>query len=286
MDYRAQSGPQTNFLTQAIEARFDSNLTAFQGFEPGGTQYAQSGIGWVNQATGLGTARDKTIQGVFLGYSPTDMGTLSSLYHGDDLSARIIDIPGDEMMRRPFKVTVGNEGADKWLASEFKRLLARGALLDGLRWGRLFGGAWCIVGAEDGLPASEPFQAERANGVDWLRVVDRRFMWPITYYQQGPKMGTPSRYVVSQTYAGVAQGSYLIHESRMIKFGGVPTGIRERNLNASYDYSVLDRCWPQLRLFSTLWKGVELLITEGPQAVYKVKGLANKMMAGQGDAMR
>ena len=31
---------------------------------------------------------------------------------------------------------------------------------------------------------------------------------------------------------------------------------------ASYDYSVLDKCWPQLRMFETLWKGVELLIVE------------------------
>ena len=38
-------------------------------------------------------------------------------------------------------------------------------------------------------------------------------------------------------------------------------------------------------MFETLWKGVELLIVEGPQAVYKVKGFAEKLMANQGKAL-
>lgn len=268
-----------SWLTDVIEARFDS----FSGFE---NTAGAAGVGWVNPVTGMGTERDKTAAGRYMGYTPVDLITLSSLYHGDDLCARIIDIPGDEMLRRPFAVTTEDEDIDKVLAEEFERLEAREMLLSGIRWGRLYGGSWIVLGCEDGMPASEPFRPEQADGVDYLRVVDRRFMWPVSYYERGAKMGMPDRYVISQTYAGVAQGSYVIHESRMIKFGGAPTGLREKNLNASYDYSVLDRCWPQLRMFSTLWKGAELLITEGPQAVYKIKGFANAMMAGQKEKLR
>jgi phage-related protein (TIGR01555 family) len=287
MGAKELSGPKTSWLDMAEESRLD---TQFQGFEAG-TQMAgragAPGVGWCNPVTGMGTTRDKTAAGVYQGYTPVDLITLSNLYHGDDLSARIIDIPGDEMLRRPYRVTVKDEDdATEFLRKEFKRLYARRSLLEGTRWGRLYGGAWGVLGADDGRPASEPLIAEKAKEVGYLRVVDRRFMWPVSYYETGPKMGDPDRYVISQTYAGVAQGSYVIHESRMIRFHGVPTGLREKNLNAGYDYSVLDRCWPQLRMFSTLWKGVELLITEGPQAVYKVKGLADKLMAGQRDALR
>ena len=35
-----------------------------------------------------------------------------------------------------------------------------------------------------------------------------------------------------------------------------------------------------------MWKGVEILITDGPQAVYKVKGLFDKILAGQEAAMQ
>jgi hypothetical protein len=53
---------------------------------------------------------------------------------------------------------------------------------------------------------------------------------------------------------------------RALNLDGVRTAQREQNMNASYDYSVLDKCWPQLRMFETLWKGVELLVVEGPKA--------------------
>jgi hypothetical protein len=39
-------------------------------------------------------------------------------------------------------------------------------------------------------------------------------------------------------------------------------------------------------MFEGVWKGVEILITDGPQAVYKVKGLFDKILAGQENAMQ
>ena len=263
------------------------NLTGFSGFDSVSfsTNPGRAGVGWANAATGMGTPRDKTTFGVFHGYSPIDLISLSNLYHGSDLASRIIDVPADEAFRLPFKVSVGDEALDKKLASELERLSVHERYLESCVWGRLFGGAWTVLGVDDGQPASEPLDLDRAGEVQWLQVVDRRFMWPISWYSDGPKAGTPDKYTLSQTWVGVAQGAYTIHESRMIRWPGVRTAQRERNMNASYDYSVLDKCWPQLRMFETLWKGVELLIVEGPQAVYKVKGFAEKLMANQGQAL-
>lgn len=269
-----------------VTTHLDS-LTGFRGFDSGNfsTNPGRPGVGWANQATGMGTARDKTTFGVFHGYSPIDLISLSNLYHGSDLASRIIDVPAEEAFRLPFKVSVGDDTLDKALARALEHLAVRERYLESCVWGRLFGGAWTVLGIDDGQPASEPLDLDRAGEVQWLQVVDRRFMWPISWYNEGPKAGTPDKYTLSQTWVGVAQGAYTIHESRMIKWPGVRTAQRERNLNASYDYSVLDKCWPQLRMFETLWKGVELLIVEGPQAVYKVKGFAEKLMAGQGAAL-
>jgi len=270
-----------------LENRFDNSLNGFQGFDPL-ARNGQPGTGWVNAVTGMGTLSDKTAQGQFHGYNPTDLITLSNLYHGDDLSARILDMPGNEELRLSFKLTTGDANVDEYLSDLVETLETREHFLASRRWARLFGGSWIILGCEDGLPASEPLRPERATkGIEWLRTVDRRFMWPVRYYQDGPKKGSPDLYIVSQAYAGVAEGAYLIHESRMIGFPGAPTGIREKNLNASYDYSVLDKIWPQLRMHAVIWKGIEILITEGPPAVYKVIGLAEKMLAPGGeDALR
>ena len=263
------------------------NLTGFPGFNSPSysTNPGRPGVGWVNDVTGMGTARDKTTYGVFHGYSPIDLISLSNLYHGSDLASRIIDVPVDEAFRLPFKVSVGDETLDKELARQLEHLAVRERFVESCAWGRLFGGAWTVLGVDDGQPASEPLNAEAASEVQWLQTVDRRFMWPISWYSTGPKAGTPDKYTLSQTWVGVAQGAYTIHESRMLRWPGVRTAQRERNMNASYDYSVLDKCWPQLRMFETLWKGVEVLIVEGPQAVYTVKGFAEKLMANQGAAL-
>ena len=270
----------------AVTTHLD-NLTGFQGFDSVNfsTNPGREGVGWANQATGMGTARDKTTYGVFRGYSPIDLISLSNLYHGSDLASRIIDVPADEAFRLPYKVSVGDTVADAELAKQLEHLAVRERFLESCVWGRLFGGAWTVLGVDDGQLASEPLDLDRAGEVQWLQVVDRRFMWPISWYSDGPKAGTPERYTLSQTWVGVATGAYTIHESRMIRWPGVRTAQRERNMNASYDYSVLDKCWPQLRMFETLWKGVELLIVEGPQAVYMVKGFAAKLMANQGAAL-
>ena len=269
-----------------VNTHLDS-LTGFQGFDSVNfsTNPGRPGVGWSNAATGMGTPRDKTTYGVFNGYSPIDLISLSNLYHGSDLASRIIDVPREEAFRLPYKVSVHDEALDKRLAQAFEHLAVRERFLESSIWGGLFGGAWTVLGIDDGQPASEPLNVERAGEVQWLQVVDRRFMWPISWYNDGPKAGTPDKYTLSQTWVGVANGAYTIHESRMIKWPGVRTAQRERNLNASYDYSVLDKCWPQLRMFETLWKGVELLIVEGPQAVYTVNGYAEKLMANQGQAL-
>lgn len=276
-----------------VYERADAFL-GFQGFELGAGDttggYGMGGapgVGWVNNVTGMGTDRDKTAYGKYAGYSPVDLITLANLYHGDDLSARIIDTPVNEVFRLPYKVSVGSDRLDKEILEDLQRLSVRDRFVDSYRWGQLFGGAWTVYGADDGRPASEPLNPRALRrGVEWLQVVDRRFMWPISWYQDGPKAGTPDKYVLSQNWVGVAAGAYVIHESRMIRWPGVPTGQRERNLNASYDFSALDRAWPHIRMYNTLWKGVELLITEGPQAVYKVKGLAKALMADRGKDLR
>lgn len=246
------------------------------------------GSGWVNQATGMGTARDKTIYTTYsTTFSPLDVYVLSALYHGHDLAARIVDVIPEEALRLPFTVTVpGNEKADKLLVEEFERLELREHLLAGWIWGRCFGGGATIIGAQDGRSASEPLDWNRVRKpVMWLQTVDRRYLWPETYYTSGPKNGKVERYYLNDSSPGGSQ-SFSIHESRMILWPGARTAQQERDLNNSWDLSVLDRCYPALKAFETVYKGVELLITEGPQAVYKVKGLFEKLVAGEENTLR
>jgi uncharacterized protein len=255
--------------------------------------------GWYNPMTGLGTGRDKTTYTRFGVMRALDTQTLAGMYHGHDLSARVVDVIPDEELRLPFCLEIeleDDDGEDEpetkdakaaksFLKSEFKRLNARQHILDGRRWGRCFGGAATIIGAQDRQSASLPLRLDRVRQVDWLRTLDRRYLWPNTWYTKGAKNGQVETYNLNDTHPGGSE-SFVIHESRLILWPGSATAQREKDWNFSWDHSVLDRCWGVLRSFETLYRGVELLITDGPQAVYKVRGLMDQIIAGHEDAIR
>lgn len=247
-----------------------------------------TGTGFYNKITGLGTARDKTEYTQFSTiFRPLDTQTLAALYHGHDLSARIVDVVPDEGLRLPYHVEVeGDSKAEALIADEFERLEVREHLLQGWTFGRCFGGAATIVGARDGISASKPLNWDRLREpIAWLKTVDRRYLWPNTWYVGGPKNGQVETYWLSDISPGHSD-CFVIHESRLILWPGARTAQQERDQNNSWDLSVLDRCWNTLKSFETVYRGIELLVTEGPQAVYKVRGLIEKLAAGEEDKIR
>lgn len=240
---------------------------------------------WANALTGYGTNRDKTTYGFFSGYQPTDLLTLSSLFHGSDLAARVVEAQPEEELRRDFCVKTGDDKVDVELKRRLAEIEFRPNLLECRIWGRLYGGSALVMGCDDGGSAAEPLRLDRVKSFPWVQVVDRRFLWPVSWYQSGPKAGTPDRYVVSNAWTGVISGAYTLHETRMVKLPGVRTGRREKLLNASWDFSILDKVIPQIRALETIYKGAEILVVDGPQGVYKVKNLMDQILAGNENAM-
>lgn len=243
--------------------------------------------GWVNEVTGFGTDRDKTQYTTFLGALKLTDNQLSNLYHGDDLAGRMIDLVPDEMLREGFSVDVKDPKTNQEVGDALDAIAARDTLADGIRWGLLYGGGGCIIGADDGRPASTPLIPERAHGISYLYPVDRRYLWPLTYYKdpRHPKRGQVETYLVSPTsyHEGLTEFS-VIHETRMILFGGAKTGIRERELNQGWDLSLLQRAFDVLRSFNTAYKAAEIMLTDGNQTVFKMQGL-REMIGAQGEEL-
>lgn len=242
---------------------------------------------WVNEATGFGTGRDKTTYGYILAPRVLADDELSALYHADDMAARMIDVVPQEMLREPFTIETGDPELDTLIADKFETLDVRSKMGDGIRWGRCYGGAALLIGADDGNDASDPLQLERVKDLSYLYCIDRRFLWPVDYYSQEghPKFGQPSLYSVT-ALGGHAYSSTTVHESRLIIFRGAPTGTRERLQLASWDLSYLQRAYDVLRQFNTGWKSVETLLTDGNQAVFKMTGLSEMINSGGETALR
>jgi phage-related protein (TIGR01555 family) len=234
---------------------------------------------WQNPLTGLGTDRDKTAYSQFIGDRLLMDGELSAIYHGSDLAGRMVDIVPDEMLREGFTVDVGDPKANTELADQFEALALDDKLADAIRWGRLYGGGGLLLGADDGKSAATALEPERAKALTYLYVFDRRYLWPLTYYRDAghPKLGQAETYMVTSPSFNVDAPVSVVHESRLVLFGGATTGIRERDANAGWDYSILQRATKVLADFDLGWGAASVLLADGNQAVFKISGLAEAL---------
>ena len=250
--------------------------------------------GWVNSVTGLGLAtRDKVMQGRFYGMAQVSDEVLEAMYYGDDLAARIVSAPVDEAMRQGFEVEPASEEDDAgesalWDACE--AMGVAGKFAEAATWGRLFGGAALWMGANDGGETSAPLRDEAVRSFDFLHVLDKRELTPLTYYSDPAHamFGKVETYQVnlSSRALGLATVVAVVHESRLILFGGAPTSARERAKMMGWDHSVLHSVYGALLQANANWQSVSYLMSDASQAVYKVKGLIELLAAGQEDTMR
>lgn len=244
--------------------------------------------GWSNPVTGFGTSRDKSTHNRYTGGCVLGEEELSLLYHGDDLAALVVDIVPDEMLREGFSLDAGDPDVNADLAEQVEALGMVEKLADAIRWGRLYGGGALLLGADDGRSAATPLIPERAQALSYLYVFDKRYLYPLTWYRTAghPKLGMPETYMVTATGSYAENPVSIVHESRLVLFGGATTGLREAQSNNSWDLSVLQRVAKVLGDFNIGWSAAAVLLQDGNQAVFKMAGLADAIAAGQGDALK
>jgi hypothetical protein len=146
---------------------------------------------FVNEIAGYGTSRDRVAQGYWGAFQAINWAELAALYYDDDIAARIVDTRVEHMLRRGFDI---EEYADvESLEEQLEQLEFETKLGLAMTWARLFGGAALIIGADDGLDPQYPLLVDRVRGVRFVNVVDRRFIYPISYYADptSPKFGEP-----------------------------------------------------------------------------------------------
>lgn len=240
---------------------------------------------WANAITGFGTDRDKTSYGYVTRNRFLSDEELSALYHGDDLAARMVDLVPEEMLRDGFCVETDEAELDQIIDEKLDELGAVDRFGEALRWERLFAGSAVLVGADDGRDASRPLKPEAARDISYLYTLDRRLLWPNSYYTEPghPRLGLPETYLVTTPTAQGAPAS-VVHETRLIIFRGEPAAAYERIANSSWGVSVLQRAYEALRMYNTAWKAVEIMLTDSNQAVFKMANLIHLLGSKDGRA--
>lgn len=235
---------------------------------------------WVNAITGLGGSRDKTVQGRFCTSTLLTLQELSDLYHFADIPKRIVSAVIQDGTRQGLQI------ADEDLAKAWKSWQAMNKLRSAATWGRLYGGGMVILGTDGFMdqPLPEPLPQ---GGLRYLLVVDRRDMYVEDRYTDigSEKFGEPQHYRISKSTEGGQLIGAVIHESRVIAFGGAETDDRVRQRNGGWDLSVLQAPYDVLRDVEGGWRSVMLLLQDLSQAVFKIKGLASMIAEGEKDTL-
>ena len=270
---------------------------------------------WANTLTGLGTGRDKTTHTLPGWVRPLTPLELEVLYATDDIATRMVRAVVDEAFREEWTIlpvedpaepdidpnerhdafdAKPNPGADR-LKARMKELDAWRKLHDAWVWGRLYGKGAVLLGADDGQDWSEPLDLERVRSFDFLTVLDRRDLTPYEWYAdlQEEKFGQIATYYVQPV--GVYMGTpydgnatnppIVVHESRMIIFGGELTNKRQRLANQGCDYSILQKSFRALQLTNNNWQSASTLLADAGQGVFKIRGLID-MIAQNPDLMQ
>lgn len=247
---------------------------------------------FLNTITGLGDATRNKLVGMQQTYDPVlDVSFLESLFRSSDLAWRIVSSLPSEAMKDGFGLTTpAGDEAPEDVAQQAQEVIDAAECmglsdkaLEAACWGRGYGFGAIVLGIVGAGKPEEPYDDENVNGrLSWMMVTDRRWMQAATYYNdpESDRFGEVEKYRITPASTQANMESFIIHETRVERFPGVLTSLRERQQNAGCDYSVMQRIEPVLEQTTQNWEAVCQLMADMSQGVFSVDGLIDMLATG------
>jgi len=191
-----------------------------------------------------------------------------------------VNLPPREMLRQGFGIKCPDTTAASKVAARHRDLDTLGKVKEATIWGRCFGGAVLLIGADDGQDPRLPLNEQGIRSLSFLQVYDRRMVWPEEWETdpRSPYFNQPRIYRLTNYRTGLGS---CVHASRVIRFGGEHTGNQERWFLNGWDYSVLQHTYEPIRQFSACYKAAEYMLGDASQGVFKIRGLLAMIAGGQ-----
>jgi phage-related protein (TIGR01555 family) len=206
-------------------------------------------------------------------------------YAQGGLAARVVDLPADTSTSTG--VTV--KGLGPQVQAEFDRLQVMQSLSDALRWSLLDGGGALVMISADLGTMDQPLNVDSLQRIEEFRVVSVVDMTAGTETYADPKL---PNYGMPITYRVKWRGNREldVHESRIIEIPGGPRafdGIVSQLQNIPWAGAGLSpmACLAINRYRRTV-ELAEKLMERSQQAIHKMKGLAEMILAKQEAAVR
>ncbi len=237
--------------------------------------------GWENLFTGMGRInQDKKTATTFIAGKFMQEQELIDLYVANGLARKIIDILPNSMLREGFKI---DKDEGELIGSRLEVLNAFKEIELLLKWNRLFGGAICVMGINDGsIDLSNPVNYQNIQELIFLRTYDRwRISWSSADLYNNP---THAKYGQIQYYTiNPMNGlpSFRVHESRCIVMRGCDIPESARVMNQGWGTSVMQDTIDTLRSLGSCLSGLDSIIDDFITSVLSVKNLADMMYSGE-----
>lgn len=218
---------------------------------------------------------------------------LNSLYRNDWIATKIIDIIPEDMVKNWYRLTtqVQPDKLEEFATAE-RRTHIRKRILEGLRWGRLFGGAAGIIvleGQEDMLEKPLDLNLIMPGQFKGLIIADR---WSGVYPDgslvqdiSDPDFGTPEYYNFSMSDTDLASG-IRVHHSRILRFGGRELPYVERISESYWGMSELEHVYTELNKRNTSSANIAQLIFQANIRTYKMSDLGEMLVATDPQSQR
>ncbi len=231
--------------------------------------------GLANLASGLGTAKDKSMHNQWSHSGRNyDHVTLSVRYREDWLSQKVCQIVPQDMTRewREFESEEAKEADEDFEVAKLFR--------EAYKWARLYGTSFIVLDIDDGRSTDKPVNWKnlKPGCLRSMHVVDRTRIVTLGEIDQKPmsvSFGMPDHYQFVNT-------TTPIHKERLIRFEGTELPIYERQRNLWYSDSVLIPLMQQIDNFHTASHAAAQMVQEANTDVIRVQGLANILASEEG----
>lgn len=240
--------------------------------------------GWLDILSGIGTAADSSTRARHLPDLVIPKNELESLYRGDGLAKKIVNLPVGEMLREWIEIKGDSDGS---ILKEMAAINTKAMLAKALRYSRLYGGAVMLAIVDDGRTLNEPLEIQNVRDVKGYRIYDRhQVSWTDLELVADPtsmQYGMPAYYRVSPY---TTQTPFVVHHSRLWRFDGeeLPESMRRRN--QGWGDSVLQHTYDAVRSNGVIFKYVENIIRGFEQTTFSIQGLQEMIAAGEDDLVR
>lgn len=259
--------------------------------------------GWVNDFIGIGNDRDKmsaTWFGTGRRISDTE---LDRIFHGEPVAELLCGKLIKAALAKGFDVHVDTEsdmdveeiersGAiEKDIHQKLRSLKFSTKYKEAVIWSKVFGASVLVLGADDGGELAEPLNVEKIKTFSHLQIFDRRYVVPIRWYTdfKHEKYGEPEVYRIYSTPSrapGAIHEGIDVHESRLVVINGTLSSVSWKQEHDGWPQSMLERLDGVLKGWGISWGMLYNLMSDAPQAVYKMQDLIGALEGQNEDVVK